>query len=137
GIDDIIAAPGRNAGPRVKVYDGKTGLLLRDFFAFEPTFRGGVFVTAGDVTGDGRAEIIITPDKGGGPRVRVLDGLTAATVADFFGIEDVNFRGGARAALGDVTGDGRLDVIVAAGSGGGPRIALFDGLSVAANHPTK
>lgn len=136
-IDDIITAPGRNAGPRVRVFDGKTGLIINDFFAFEPVFRGGLFVSAGDVTGDGIAEIIVTPDKSGGPRVRVLDGLTANTVADFFGIEDVNFRGGARATVGDVTGDGRLDVIVSAGSGGGPRIAVWDGVSVSKNTPIK
>lgn len=137
GVDDIIVVPGRGSGPRVKVYDGVTGLVISDFFAFEPSFRGGLFVAAGDITGDGIAEIVVSPDKGGGPRVRVLHALTAATVADFFGIHDVNFRGGARAALGDVTGDGRLDLVVSAGTGGGPRIAVFDGASVAQNSPTK
>jgi hypothetical protein len=136
-VDDIIVAPGRNSGPRVRVYDGATGLVINDFFAFETNFRGGLFVSAGDVTGDGLAEIIVSPDRSGGPRVRVLDGMTAKTVADFFGIEDVNFRGGARTALGDVTGDGRLDVIVSAGSGGGPRVAVFDGVGVANNSPFK
>ncbi|CAN5132174.1 hypothetical protein BH11PLA2_BH11PLA2_24850 [soil metagenome] len=137
GTDDIIVSMGRGAAPRVKVYDGKTFAVLNDFLAFEPKFTGGVLVAAGDITGDGKAEIIVTPDKGGGPRVRVLNALTAATVADFFGIQDVNFRGGARASIGDVTGDGRLDVVVAAGTGGGPRIAVFDGVSVAANNPSK
>jgi hypothetical protein len=45
----------------------------------------------------------------------------------FFGIEDPNFRGGARAAVGKINGDQIVDLVVAAGFGGGPRIAAFDG----------
>jgi hypothetical protein len=88
-----------------------------------------VFVTAGDLTGDGRAELVITPDEGGGPRVRVF-GAGFGQVADFFGIDDPAFRGGARAGTGDVTGDGVGDLVVAAGFGGGPRVAVFDGTSL-------
>ena len=40
-------------------------------------------------------ELVITPDEGGGPRVRVFNGKGFAQVADFFGIDDPNFRGGA------------------------------------------
>jgi hypothetical protein len=99
---------------------------------FEEGFTGGVYVAAGDLTGDGRAELIITPDEGGGPRARVFSAGSFTQIADFFGIEDTNFRGGARAAVGDVNGDGRGDLIVAAGFGGGPRIAVFDGAQLTA-----
>jgi hypothetical protein len=53
-------------------------------------------------------------------------------VANFYGIEDPTFRGGARAAVGDVNGDGVGDLVVSAGFQGGPRVAGFDGRSVAA-----
>src|SRR5690606_15300869 len=107
--------------------DGVTGEELLNVFAFEESFRGGVFVASGDLDDDGFADIIITPDLGGGPRVRVISGRTGGTVADFFGIEDPNFRGGARAALGDLNGDRVTDLLVAVGFGGGPRVAAFDG----------
>src|SRR6185369_14277125 len=102
---------------------------------FESSYTGGVYVAAGDVTGDGVADIIVTPDEGGGARVVVYKGGTAAgqttptfpVVANFFGIDDPNFRGGARATVADLNGDGVPDLIVAAGFGGGPRIAFFDG----------
>src|SRR5207248_4971401 len=76
-------------------------------------------------------DVVVTPDIGGGPRVRVFDGANRfAQVADFFGIDDPNFRGGARAAVGDINGDGNGDLVVAAGFQGGPRVAAFDGKSI-------
>src|SRR5205085_1770506 len=121
--------PGVTAG--VTVLDGKTGAVL---FATAPfgDFSGGVFVAAGDIDGDGKAELVVTPDQGGGPRVRVFRGGDFTTVADFFGIDDPNFRGGARAAVGDLNGDGKAELVVAAGFGGGPRVSVYDGAALAA-----
>ena len=86
-------------------------------------------IDVGDLTGDGRPDLIVTPDQGGGPRVRVFDGRTGEPALDFFAIYDTNFRGGARAAVGDITGDGVPDLLVAAGFGGGPRVSVWDGTS--------
>jgi hypothetical protein len=66
-------------------------------------------------------------EEDGGPRVRIVSGKDRSVLADFFGIDDPNFRGGARSALGDINGDGTPDLVVAAGFGGGPRVAIFDG----------
>ena len=55
---------------------------------------------------------------------------TPAEIARFLGIEDANFRGGARSAVGDVNGDGTPDLLVAAGFGGGPRVAVYNGRTV-------
>jgi subtilisin family serine protease/subtilisin-like proprotein convertase family protein len=136
GVEDIVAAAGPGGGPRVRVFDGVTFAPLLDFLAFEETFTGGVFASVGDLNGDGKSEIILSADVGGGPRVRILNAMTGATVADFFGIADENFRGGARTAIGDINGDGTPDLLVAAGVGGGPRVAGYDGKSLA-NGPTR
>jgi hypothetical protein len=65
----------------------------------------------------------------------VYDGVLAAAgqaseLTRFFGVADSRFRGGARAAVGDVNGDGLPDLVVAAGTGGGPRVAIFDGRGI-------
>jgi hypothetical protein len=130
GVPDLAVGTGPGSATQVRVFDGATQAELFSIAPFEAIFTGGVFVAAGDLTGDGKAELIITPDEGGGPRCRVFGGGTFTQLADFFGIDDPNFRGGARAAVGDINGDATGDLIVAAGFGGGPRVAVFDGKSV-------
>jgi hypothetical protein len=133
GVPDIIAVTGPGGGSRIRVIDGKDGTdLLPIVSVFEPSYTGGLFVAAADLTGDGHAEIIVSPDRGGGGRVTVLKvaGGSAQILANFFGIEDVAFRGGARVAAADVNGDGIPDIVVGAGYGGGPRVAIFDGATL-------
>jgi glucose/arabinose dehydrogenase len=130
GVADLVVGTGPGAPTVVRVLDGQSGTELFQVKPFESAFTGGVFVAAGDLTGDGTPDLVITPDVGGGPRVVVYDGRTFALAANFFGIDDPNFRGGARAAVGDLNGDRVGDLVVAAGFGGGPRIAAFDGRSV-------
>jgi len=96
-----------------------------------------VYVAAGDLNGDGTPELVVAPDEGGGPRVRVFDGKTFGTIVDFFGIDDPSFRGGARPAIGDINGDGVGDLVVAAGFGGGPRVAGYNGKSLITGTPVK
>lgn len=136
-VPDLILGAGPGGGSRVRILlssgpDGATFTPL-EFDAFEGNFNGGVFVAAGDVDGDGRAEFVISPDVGGGPRASVFsltDQNQLIKRADFFGIDDPNFRGGARVAMGDVNGDGRADLVVGAGFLGGPRVALFSGATL-------
>ncbi|MFO0802292.1 MAG: SdrD B-like domain-containing protein [Gemmataceae bacterium] len=129
GIPDIIAVPGAGGGPVVKVFDGNTGAEVRSFFAFEESFRGGLRIAAADLNGDFMAELIVTPDAGGGPIVRAFDGATGAVVANFFALDE-NFRGGLRIAAADVNNDGTGDLLVTAGVGGGPRISIYDGAAL-------
>ena len=134
GVPDYALGTAPGVATLVEVFDGKTGAMLFSVQPFEASFTGGVFVALGDLTGDGRADLVVTPDQGGGPRVEVFDaGAGFAKIADFYGIADPNFRGGARAAVGDINRDGIGDLVVAAGFGGGPRIAAFDGRTVRAN----
>lgn len=124
GVTDCIFGAGPGGGPNILVADGKTGAVIRDFFAFNPAFIGGVYVAAGDVDGDGWSDIIVGADSGGGPNVVAYSGRTGAILANFFGFS-VNFSGGVRVAAGDLKGVGHADIITGAGLGGGPNVAAY------------
>src|SRR6185436_16451077 len=126
---------GNGGGSRVALFDGADLLHLHDapvklrgdFFAFpEATdLRGGVFVSAGDVDGDGVAELAIGAGEGGGPRVLVTR-FNGGPLADFF-TDDNTLRGGIRVAIKDADGDGVCELIVGSGAGTAGKVQVFPG----------
>jgi hypothetical protein len=129
GRTDLITAAGPGGGPHVKVFDGGSGLEVRSFMAYSPDFLGGVFLSAGDFTGDGIADILTGAGAGGGPHVRVFNGADTAPYTGFFAF-DQRFTGGVSVAAGDVNADGVADIAVGAGPGGGPHVKVFSGFDL-------
>jgi len=134
GWVDLITAAGPGGGPHVKVFKHGVAELLASFYAYSPSFTGGVFVAAGDVDGDGRADIITGAGAGGGPHVNVFSGKDLSVLASFYAYNPA-FTGGVHVAAGDINGDGHADIITGAGPGGGPHVNVFSGkdLSVLAS----
>ena len=130
GRADIITGAGAGGGPHVRIWSGATFTELGGFFAYDPAFPGGVSVAAGDVNGDGRADIITGAGPGGGPHVRVWSGTDLTELGGFFAYSPA-FAGGVHVAAGDVDGDGRADVITGAGAGGGPHVRIWSGATFA------
>jgi hypothetical protein len=125
GIPDLVTAAGVGGGPHIQVFDGLNFKLVSSFFAYESSFRGGLYVAVGDVNGDGKGEIVTGTGMGGGPLVRVFDS-TGSILTGFFAYNN-GFRGGVRVAVGDTNGDGIADIVTGAGPGGGPHVRIFSG----------
>ncbi len=134
GRAEIITGAGPGAGPHVKVFDGATGLVELDFFAFDPTYTGGVFVGADSVSGlllpavqkRFSASRMVGGGPGGGPHVKVFDGVTGAELAALspFGSD---FIGGITVSSGDVDGDGVPELLAGASPvGSGPTVVGLD-----------
>ena len=126
---EAVYAVGRGKGqePGVSVYDAATGQEVDQFLAFPASFTGGVRVAVGDVTGGGVPDIIVAAGPGGGPQVEVFSGTDGALVASFFAF-DPGFRDGiSSVAAAALDGSGTADVVVGAGPGGGPVVAVFHG----------
>ena len=121
---DVITGQGQGGG-RVRIFSGVDASDLGSVSPFGPDFTGGVQVAAGDVDGDGRAEVVAGQAAGG--LVAVLRGtdLSALIVAPPY---TPGYAGGVHVAAGDLTGDGRAEVIVGPGAGGGP-VRVFDALT--------
>src|SRR5205085_3389379 len=101
---------GPSGGPDIRVWDGVTGALVQEFYAYSPFFTGGVYVAAGDFTRMGKAYIVTTPDTGGGPDVRVFAPMTSGLVSEYMAYSPA-FTGGVRVSTVDANGDGTPDVV--------------------------
>ncbi len=99
GRAEIITAPGTGNVATVKVFDGQTGDVLRQFNAFETKFRGGVSIAAGDVDGDGQAEVILGAGTGGKSRVRVFDANFGILLKEFQAYTTGNINAPVRVAV--------------------------------------
>jgi hypothetical protein len=109
----------------VKVIDGASGKVVNEFFAYDASFTGVVYVAVGDLTGDGRADIVAGAGAGGGPHVKVFDGKTFTMTRSFYAFNAL-FTGGVRVAVDDVNGDGIVDISLAAGPSGGPHVRVLE-----------
>jgi len=116
GVADIIVGTGPGEKPEVQVFDGVTHTQLASFLAYPASFRGGVFVAAGDVNGDGEAEIITGPGSGAAPDVKIFNGDGTQLLKTIPAYKK-SFHGGVRVAVGDVDNDGSAEIITAPGAG--------------------
>lgn len=100
GIDEIITGPGLGPGPHIRVLrmQGQVVTEVIGFYAFDPTFAGGLYVACADVDNDGRADVVAGMGEGGS-EVRVFDvgPGTVAQKASFVAYEPA-FTGGVRVA---------------------------------------
>ena len=62
GTPDLVVGSGPGAAARVVVIDGASGRTVMTLAPFEDAFTGGTFVAAGDVDGDGRADVAVSAD---------------------------------------------------------------------------
>jgi hypothetical protein len=109
----------------VTIYDPVTNEPTGSVAPF-PGFTGTISVTSGDFNNDGIADIIAGAGLGGGPAIAILDSQTGQVIESFFAF-DPAFTGGVNVAVYDVNNDGILDIIAAAGAGGGPEVRIFNG----------
>lgn len=126
-VPDVIVTPAVGVAPTVFVYDGLTGALLRRFDAYAKNYTGGVLVAAGDVNGDGKAEIITGPGPGILGEVRVFD--RKGKLVRRFNAYGSRFKAGVIVAAGDMNGDGFADIVTAPGPGATTLVKVFDGVS--------
>jgi hypothetical protein len=142
GVLDIVTGAGPVGGPHVKAIDGSkiqvqdlqndseptTAALFGQFYAYDPTYSGGVFVAVSSV---GTHHVIVTgtggsnsPNKVSGPNVKEIDATKlsvldnnseptgSALLAAFFAYAPDTQSEAAPVALADINGDGVPDIIV-------------------------
>jgi hypothetical protein len=98
GAADLVTVNGPgNATTVVKVFNGKTREVLAEFPVLDNKYRGGGFVAAADLTGNGQANPVVGLDAGAAPLVRVFD-VKGQVVVEWLAFDE-KFRGGVRVAV--------------------------------------
>lgn len=134
---DLIVGQNSNGG-QVRAYAYTTKLStvpFRNFTAMPPTHRGGVHVAAGDLNGDGFAEIIAGSNTTFGRTsiISVFDGKTNKKVRDFTPF--ASYRMGFRVGTQDLDNDGKADLLIAPVrpmtiTGPNPRVYGYNGMTM-------
>lgn len=125
-----LFAVGADAGgaPHVIVYN-TNGTQRFSFYAYSPSFTGGVRVATGDVNGDGTEDIVTMAGPGGAAHVQVFSGVNLAVLSSFYAFAPSITTGGRQLAAADANGDGRADVFTMLTSGANSTIRVYDGLT--------
>jgi len=146
GFADIVVGAGPGGGPQVNIFDGRTGNVLTQFFAYGENFRGGVTVAVGDIDGSGFNSVITGAGAGGGPNVRtfrnsrffdidaarILPGnpsITMNQTSNFFAYE-TSYTGGVQVAVGLNSGTpfGGFYRILTGTLTGGPEVTIWESM---------
>ena len=126
---------GCETGPYVRVIDPVTGAdRFTPFFAYEPSFRGGVRVYGADVTGDGEPDVITAPGPGRPGEVRVwelINGHAVENTAYSFFPFGPSYTGGVEISEGSITAAGKIEIVAAQNLGG--LVSVFEVTPTAAN----
>src|SRR5262249_34295254 len=98
---------------------------LRSFQPFgSELIANGLQVAVGDLTGDRRDDVVVAGETQQGPRIKGYAGANRGACAP---LKPVRTVAGAslRVAVGDVDGDGRVDVVAAGDTNAGPSVRAF------------
>lgn len=125
GFVEIITSILSNNESHIRLFQ-PDGLLYSQFIAFTGIDGSKAPIIACDVNDDGKAEILISHEKGGDSRVRIFHQKTPLLYRfnEFFAY-GTNFKGGVSLGCGDIDRDGDIDIITGAGIGGGPHVRWF------------
>jgi hypothetical protein len=123
GADEIIigAAPvpnGPSVNPHIRVFETDGSPKPINFYAFGPIED----ITAGDIDGDGKDEIIVSS----GSRIKAYRYNNAQTVMADITAYPPEFGVAARINAYDVDQDGKAEIITGTGDGGGPNIKVWE-----------
>lgn len=127
GNKEIITFPGEGFPSHIRVFDND-GTFIDHFFAYQEEFLGGVIVKAADIDGDGAADLVVQPDKGGGPNIRVFTYNDATEGLELLSWEIVyqdTFRGEIGMTVSDVDGDGKAEIVTSPLTQGGANVRMY------------
>ena len=143
GVGEVALGTNEN-GPHARVFRGGDFALLSGFHAGTTSkFLGRTNVALSDMTGDGKAELVVTSLYSTGSRVvgykgtSLVQGSRPAKAFSAFTLGG-GYVNGLFVALGDVNADGKADLVLGSGASAASNVSVFSGQAlIATNTRTK
>ncbi len=127
-IAEIITGAASQGSAHVQAFHANGSSAGLSFFAYAASFMGGVRVAAGDLNGDGIAEIVTGPGFSGGPNLRVFSS-SGTNLSSIFAFAQ-GFTGGLNVGVIDPAHSGKFKIVAAPGAFAanypGARVNLYD-----------
>ena len=121
GHDEIVTAPRRGGGGQVRIFEADGARRSLELWPYGPAFRGGVDVAVAnvDLSTPTKDEIIVSPESGYKPLVKIYKPQMEHNLYSDFLAFGENFTGGVRVSAGNVDNDREAEIVVGAASRGG------------------
>ena len=123
----VFTAPAQNGGPNIRVFNIATGALLKSFMAFDASYTFGVNIATSDLNQDGYSDLIVGTNGGIRAAVRVFSGKDYSLMPQYSLNPYGSFNGAVQVASGDITRDGKPDIITLAQTGANTDVRIWSG----------
>lgn len=106
----IIIGTGIGKTAEVLIYDNRVSKLIKRFYPYTKTYKGGIYVAVGDLTGDGKDEIIVSAMTGKNMPIRIFD-AQGKKISEFM-VGGIFGGGNAMVQSVDINFDGKKDIVI-------------------------
>jgi hypothetical protein len=110
-------------GNKITIYNKNTR-EIKHFYPYTSRYNGSIDMAVGDLTGDGRVEIVTGTSAGYGSHIRIFNDRGRLLSPGFFAYGK-RFRGGVDVEICDTNGNGFGEIVTAPGIGGSNQIRTF------------
>lgn len=84
----LLISPQTSGGPHLKLYKWDKKLsLVKEFFAYDHKFTGGVETAALKLNNQNNVSIIAVPQKNGGPHLKIFDVFSGKVIEQYFAFD--------------------------------------------------
>lgn len=124
GKYEILVVARKQNKPELKILRSD-GSIINEFLVYNENFIDGINVAGCDFDGDGKGEILVGANKGGGAHVRIFDGYGKPKINIGFFAFDELIKNGVQVGCADIDGDG-IDEILAVGGNEIKQLKIFN-----------
>ncbi|MFA6296304.1 MAG: metallophosphoesterase [Patescibacteria group bacterium] len=120
----IVTGIKQNELQPIRTYSLNTGNKIKEFYPYGKYFSGGINIAVGDLTGDNKDEIVVSPKSSWQPEIRVY--TKRGKLLSKFLAYGKSFKNGIDIAVGDTNNDGKKEIITAPGIHSDPILSIFN-----------